>query len=278
MNKNQFSRYIKATFSFDSIYLAPILIIGIYNINVDASIWEVVETPYRMASIFDWFPSHLQADLRFRMMLQILFWTSSTLWFLRILPRLCAMTSATVFSLLLGTKFELSSNVTHYTHLTAQLLILYAIVTLVYGKHGFYIEGSYRRFPPWMRSISIAVIGIFFFFAGFSKLMASGVQWVNGVSLQYWVYPWGQDTFMRNLIVNDYRVAWLFQLIVLMIELSAILVILFKQTRVFIGLCLIFILEGFNYTFGYHFYPYMLYIGVFFFPWDSILKISKHNH
>lgn len=178
-----------------------------------------------------------------------------------------------LFVFIFSIVFRSSSTLHHNTHLTAQLLIY---STLFIGISNVEIKNKNWFINDYYIEGVVAIICIFFFLAGISKLIHSGFGWVNGLALQSWVSQWGSNFFLNKLILADVKVAALFQGFAMGIEIFCVIAIFLKKSRTLIGALLCTMVAMFCLVFNFLFGHLIFLIFFSFIPWFTpIEKIFK---
>jgi hypothetical protein len=117
-------------------------------------------------------------------------------------------------------------------------------------------EGTYWQkalVPRWVSLAAIVYIGIFHTAAGLSKLLFSGSDWANGISLQLWTYLWGRPwspTTQMMLASREFTKG--LQVLTLIFESAGVLAV-FPRLRTVIGAGLVLFYAGVLATFDYGF-------------------------
>ena len=207
---------------------------------------------------------------------------AGVLWALQLLLPFSSWLTAISLTTVLALYYENSSHISHVFHLTNMVLIVHA---LWYHFHYREIKQALRLncfwqselYPKWVFWLSFFCIAIYHTYAGVSKLTVSGPQWANGLSLQLWVYLWGQEeSFANYLILSNRTLTKLLQVGTLIFETGAILALFSRKLRIFfaVGLASLYvgILDSFNYLFHYN----MVLVICFFFPLERLLVHWSH--
>jgi len=202
------------------------------------------------------------------------------LWACRLLvPWSCWLTVG-AFTATVSFCFENSSHVSHAFNITNMLLLVHAMWYQFY-RDKIRATSSVGTFwdtplyPRWAFSLSVFYIGLFHTWAGVTKLRTSGIGWANGVSLQLWVYLWGDpNDIFRKIIVSTRPAAQLLQIFTLVVETSAILAWPFVRLRPFIGMALLGLYVGIISVFGYTTFSYnALFVALFFLPVERFVGV-----
>ena len=200
------------------------------------------------------------------------------LWALQLLLPFSSWLTAIAITTVVAIRYENADHISHVYNLTNMVLVIHAMwyhfhyrkIKEALGKNCFWQSELY---PNWAFYLSLFCIAIYHTFAGLSKLVASGPQWANGLSLQLWVHLWGRDnSFSADLIVSNRAVAQLLQCATLIIETLAITAVLFRRLRWLVGLGLVCLYVGILDTFNYRFHFNMILLICFFFPLNELLN------
>jgi hypothetical protein len=212
----------------------------------------------------------------------VLQWTlkiSAILWACRLLiPWSCWMT-ALAFTAVVSFCHENSSVMSRTSNISNMLLIIHAMWYHFYRREiaTSFSAGTFWNtslYPQWAFSLSVFYIGLYYTYAGVTKLATSGLDWANGLSLQLWVYLWGvSDSPLREVILSNRTIAKIFQIMTLTVESSAILALLCPRVRLFIGISLLGFHFGIFNLLGYRFPYNVLWIAVFFLPIDRFAQV-----
>ena len=129
-----------------------------------------------------------------------------------------------------------------------------------------------RIYPGWVHSLSLFCIGIYHSNAALSKLVQSGIDWPNGLSLQLWVHLMGREHSLANtLIFSSRSTAALLQWAVLVVEASALVAVFVPRLRVPVGVALLGVYAGIAESFGFSFVLNAFLVAAFYFPWRGIM-------
>lgn len=150
--------------------------------------------------------------------------------------------------------------VRHQPHVINMLLIFYAIWCLTRaGERQFAPRlwgfGRAAPYPEWLFALCVLYLSTTYTFSGLTKLMSSGLDWPNGISLQLWCLGGASDgNIARSLCLFDSRVAATLQAIVLFAESTCILAYRFPRLRPIYGLTLIGFHLSVELLFDFRFY------------------------
>jgi hypothetical protein len=198
----------------------------------------------------------------------------SITWITRKLVPFSSWATTAAFLAITALHLQFSQQATHVAHLPAMLMVVYALWYQLCAadirkanREGRFLETP--LYPRWVHGLSVYSVGVFYGWSGISKLLQSGIDWPNGVSLQLWASLWGNShSFLTGLILANRRLATFLQWIVLIGELGAIPAIFFSKIRCWIGLVLIGFHLGQIAVFGWGFHANLILIALIFLPVD----------
>lgn len=128
-------------------------------------------------------------------------------------------------------------------------------------------------YPRWAFLLGVFYIGLYHTLAGVSKIAFSGFDWGNGLSLQLWVYLWGnKETLPYQMIVGSRTFTFIIQSAALVIETASILAIFSRWLRIPIGLGLVGFYINVIWIFGYGFHFNLLFTALFLLPAFEIVN------
>lgn len=187
-----------------------------------------------------------------------LFKVGSILWLLQIAMPWSAWVSTAGFTALMALIWEHSTFVGHSTQLPNMIMVIFALAATFEGRASREAlqRGNYwisELIPRLYWFLALAQIGLFYSWTGAGKLLESGLGWANGVSLQLWVHVWGQENLLSSAILESRTLAITFQVMVLVIETSAIFFMPFRRLRIVYGLALVGFHIAQEIVFGYPF-------------------------
>jgi hypothetical protein len=224
------------------------------------------------ATIFSWLPDGVLLDGRMSAIAGVVYLVGAVLWWRAYLVPWSALLTAGAFLAATSLYLENASQTTHVAHLTAMLLLVYALWYQFCFRE---IRQAKRKkqlgnslvYPRWVHGLSVFSVGVFYGWSGLSKIIQSGLNWPNGISLQLWVSLWGDPNAIgTQLILANLRLAVLLQVMVLVGELGAIPAIFFPRLRPWIGLLLIAFHLGQIEVFGWGFHANAILIALVFLP------------
>lgn len=197
----------------------------------------------------------------------------AVLWACRLLIPWSCWITLLAFTATISICFENRSHISHLYNITNMLLLIHAMWYHFYRKdiRAALSAGTFWEsplYPAWAFGLSVFYIGLFHTWAGATKLLTSGPGWANGLSLQLWVYLWGDPTSpLREFIISNRWAAQGLQAMTLAVETSALLVCPFRRLRVLVGASLLGLYIGMVSVFGYYgFYYNALFVVLFFLP------------
>jgi hypothetical protein len=185
------------------------------------------------------------------------YYLAAPLWFVRRLVPWSGLISALAFTAVLGLNFERENELTHSSHLLAQMLWLYAVWYAALAGDIRTSAGRLWSLPPyprWVTTLSAATVGWFYTLAGLSKLGYSGLAWANGLSLQLWIARWGTDSPVSHWLQSNREAAQGLQAASLALELLALPLALWPRTRWLIGAGLLGLHTGISMVYPGHFF------------------------
>lgn len=164
-----------------------------------------------------------------------------------------------------------SGKIAHGSDFTGMALLVFALTAI-------FITSAEQR-----RKITV---GLFLFFmslgytsAAFSKLIGSGLHWVDGSNLILWIREkavafWAQDSALKlnviqQMILHHYRLATGLLTFGLLTELCSFL-LCFRKTRWIEASCLILLHLGTLFTLNIHFTFFLTFLVLLGYPWASL--------
>lgn len=199
------------------------------------------------------------------------------LWALQLLVPLSAWVCVFAYTITVAIIFENSSQIDHTRNLANLVLFVHAMwyhfyagdIRTALSRNVFWIS---RVYPWWIHCLSLYCIAIYHSNAALSKLLQSGIQWPNGLSLQLWVHLMGREPSLANPVILSSRTgASLMQWAALLVEASAIVAVFCPRLRVPIGVALLGLYVGIADSFGFSFMLNGFLVAAFFFPWAGII-------
>jgi hypothetical protein len=233
-------------------------------------------------SLLSWLPDEVVRSGAAWLVLRVLLAVGIVLWWMqRWLPWSCWLVVVS-FTALWSLHVETTYNTAHIFNMTTMLLVIQAIwisadAPLIRERRS---DGTYWRLPlvpRWVSLASIAYIGIFHTAAGLSKLLFSGPEWANGISLQLWTYLWGRPwSPTTQMILASRDLTYWLQVLTLILETAGILAI-FPRLRSPIGFGLVGFYAGVLATFDYGFHYNALLTAMYFLPVEAIVtrKVAR---
>ncbi len=177
--------------------------------------------------------------------------------------------------------FERADKLSHSTHLTSQLLWVQALWYHFYRRE---VRDALRAgtfwatplYPRWAFLLGLFAVGVFHTYAGVTKLAVSGMEWMNGTSLQLWVHLWGRtDSPIRAFVVEHRTAVVVLQWVTVVVEGAAVLAVFVRWLRLPLGLGLLGFYAGVVGMFGYPFAFNAALTGVFLLPlaeWAAVVR------
>ena len=98
---------------------------------------------------------------------------------------------------------------------------------------------SITDLPFWVYFIIIFYLSLGYTFSGTMKLYFSGIDWLDGIGLQVWVFTAASDGPLRSIIIENVKIASILQCLVLIAETLCILVLFYPRLRLFFGIILV---------------------------------------
>lgn len=216
-------------------------------------------------------------------LVRIVFCISAISWCMGLLipfSSWCSVFSFTIFGSLVH---ENVPYILHKYHVPNALLVVNALWYHFYkdALNGSWSDKDFwskRSYPEWVHWSSVCVISIFYGYSGLSKLLYSGLEWPNGVTLQLWTLMWGdKKSSITELILSNRQIAAVVQSIVLIAECLAPFAIISKKIRVICGVVLV----GFHVinerVFHLDFWGNAILIVLFYFPIMSQIETCMPN-
>lgn len=238
----------------------------------------------RTATIIGWWPEAvLRAEVTQHVARGVLAVSALAWLFGRGLPW-SAWATAASFTTVWALRMENVSNGAHIFHLTTMLLWVHAAwmhdVRAEWGEARRSGELSSRLlYPRWVFNLSIFQIGLFHTWAGITKIVESGFDWGNGLSLQLWIHRFGWEASpFGQLVLYDRRIAAALQSGALVIETLSFLCWFGPRLRLVVGLCLLGFYTGVLGTFvdyGFHFN--WILVAWFLLPVEAALNRARRS-
>jgi len=201
-----------------------------------------------------------------------LFILGSLLWLSRLLLPWSGWLTSLSFTAVVALYVENMTQVTHVAHVTNMLLLLHALWYQCYHQEirAALLQKRFwttRLYPQWVHALGVFYLGLFYGLSGLMKLLTSGPNWANGVSLQLWTNLWGNpDSPFTTLILGQRWIALTLQYSTLIGETGGLLAIVSRWARPVIGLLLIGFHIGAISVFSWGFHANVAMLILFFFP------------
>lgn len=225
----------------------------------------------RPVTPFSWLPDDILLSLPARQAFGAAYALGGLLWLTRRLLPVSPWLTVLGFWGGVGLYIESATQLTHVAHATAMMLLLHAVW---YAAVADDIRAADRAgafwttplYPNWAHLCGVFYLGLLYGFSGWMKVLTSGIDWPNGVSMQLWVNLWGdRDSVWTRLALQHRWVAVALQWAALVAECAAPLALV-PRLRPWIGLALI----GFHYgqvaVFGWGFHANAALIALYFLP------------
>lgn len=198
-------------------------------------------------------------------------WAGALLWLAQVLIPWSAWVTVLAFTALVAQYEENLTYVDHMFHVTNMLLIVHA---LWYHLCATDIRAALRRgtfwteplYPRWVRAAGLLSIGVFYSLVGVNKLLESGLDWVNGTSLQLWALAFGRPSAARDLLLAHRPLAVALQAVTLAAETLALVAVAWPWPRALIGALLVGFHLGQHVLFGWAFHGNTLLLVLLLFP------------
>lgn len=233
------------------------------------------------ATVLSWLPDALVLDPRLRYACFAVYVVAAGIWLAGRLVPWSGWLAAVAFTSAMALHHEAWDQTNHTTHLTAVLLITCALwyhfeasgIRRARAEQSFL---STPLYPRWAYELSILTVGLFYGWAGLSKLLDSGLGWPNGVSLQLWVREFGDPSslFGAALLANR-PLAVALQVTTLAVELAALLAIVIPRLRLLVGLGLTAFHAGVVLVFGWGFHANAVIVLILLIPRSPFEAESK---
>lgn len=198
-------------------------------------------------------------------------WVAAACWALRLLVPFMGWVTFGAYTLHASMFWENLPWFRHKFVLPALLLFVHAMWFQCYRRELRAARGDLlaaRVCPGWVPFLGIYSVATFYGLAGVMKLWRGGLAWGDGLSLQLWMYRFGdEDWLLTQWILADRRLAMALQAGALLLECLAFLVILFPRTRAPLALGLIGMHLGIEFTFGIPFASNVVLVMVVLLPW-----------
>ncbi len=229
------------------------------------------------ATILSWLPGEV---LSAPWLYQVIRWTlivSAVLWAAQLLIPWSCWATALSFMCLWALRMENSTGAAHTFNVTNMLLVIHAMWYHFYRREicDALRDGRFWStplYPRWAFMLGVFYLGLFHTLAGLTKIMHSGLDWGDGLSLQLWVSfeGWPASPFGR-LILSNRTIAMLVQSAALFFETTAIMALFSPRLRLIAGIGLLGFYAGVLTTFvdyGFHFNAIL--VALYFLPAEQL--------
>lgn len=233
------------------------------------------------ATIFSWLPESILRSPEMFFGVRVVLFLSALSWAARLaLPWSCWIT-VLAFTLSWALRMENLTNGAHIFTVTNWLLIIHAM--WFHFRHQQMSEAKNQSrfwqsklYPRWVFWLCVFYLGWFHTLAGLTKILTSGFDWGDGVSLQLWteLFGWEHSPFGK-LLRYDVRLTALMQTGAMVIECLSIVCIVNRWFRYAIGFGLFGFYLGVLTTFidfGFHFNAIL--VAYFLLPFDWLMGLS----
>lgn len=224
-------------------------------------------------SVFGLFaPEMLLSDEVFFTLCRIAFFLSAACWFFRIGTPVSGWLTLVFYTIVVSIYWENLPWFRHKYVLPNWLLFVYAMWFQFYRdelkeplhRRAFWQSKSY---PYWVFALSMYCVAIFYSMSGWSKIIASGLFWGDGVSLQVWTWWNGnEDSFVTQMVVSNRAFTTFLQSGALILESLAIVALFSRHCRCLICIGLILFHFAVDLSFGIDFRTNIVLIALFFLP------------
>jgi hypothetical protein len=229
------------------------------------------------ATVLAWLPASVLSSHELFYAFRAALIVGATLWLFQLaLPWSCWLTTLG-FTGLWSMHMENTTNGAHIFNATNQLLVVQSLWYTFFARD-IRAAIAQRRFwttplyPNWAFWLGLFYLGLFHTFAGLAKVVESGLDWPNGVSLQLWAYWDGRPgSWLREIMIRCRPLVVGLQWLTLIFETAGIVGLFSRQLRPWIGLMLVSFYLGVVLTFDYGFHLNLLLTALFYFPFDAWL-------
>jgi hypothetical protein len=200
------------------------------------------------------------------------------IWTMKVLTAVVPLMSVLSYTILVSIFWE---NLPWFRHkfVVPNWVLLYYAMWYFFCRHEISVSIVNRNFwsnsdlyPRWVYLGSVFSIALLYNFGGVSKMLAAGLGWGEGLSLQLWVSMMGDpDFFLTDFILSDRVNAHFFQRGVTILQ-SLSLLAMIPNLRPVIGLGLIAFQSSVELTFGIPFRGNIILLAVFFLPWFGTIQ------
>jgi len=132
--------------------------------------------------------------------------------------------------------------------------------------------------PRWVFYLCVFYVAVYYAFVGWHKVWVSGLDWINGTSLQLWIHSWGRtDFFPNSWILENRALAKGLQGFTLFTECFAFLGLFHCRLRYVMGLALTIFHVGQEWLFNFDFGSNLVLVAYLYLPFDTTLQTLKRR-
>lgn len=244
---------------------------GAYYRELREAVRTGCERSGEVATVLSFLP---YAILENEQLLQLCGWVfnvAALLWLSQVFLPWSSWLSAASFTAVLALHWENTTKLSHNMHAVNMFMI---ILALWYGLYTKEIRAALAdgRFwttplcPGWMPALCVFYLGVVYGAAGLAKVSLSGLEWVNGVSLQLWVFLFGRERPLAEFVLSRRDFAVALQAVTLAAEIAALAAIFWRHLRIVIGLVLIGFHLGSTLLIGIPFVANVILLALVFLP------------
>ncbi len=198
-------------------------------------------------------------------------WIAAGCWSLRLLVPVSGWVTFGAYTLHASMFWENLPWFRHKFVLPALLLFIHAMWFQCYRREFRAARGallSARICPAWVPFLGIYSVATFYGLAGVMKIWRGGLEWGDGLSLQLWMYRFGDEDWLLTRWILEHRtVAMVLQSGAMAIECLSFLAVVIPRFRTPLALGVIGMHIGIEFTFGIPFASNVVLVTVFLLPW-----------
>lgn len=223
-------------------------------------------------------PDALLSDEAVFALFKVAFFAAAACWCFRIWTPVSCWFTLILYTIVVSIYWENLPWFRHKYVLPNWLLFVYALWFHFYGPT---IKTALQRrvfwqtrcYPYWIFLLSVYCVVVFYSMSGWSKILASGLTWGDGMSLQIWTW-WNGDenSLVTQWIVSDHRIAFMLQSGALFLECFAFLAIFSRHCRVLICIGLILFHIAVDVAFGIDFRTNIVLVATFLLPFFQLCR------